>query len=179
MKKIILAIGVVLLLTGCTPETPMESSSNPKYNRSDWGDWINQGGGCNTRELVLKKQGSNVHVDSNCKALSGNWISSYDNVTETNPAKLDIDHIVPIKEAWDSGATRWSKEKKIQFYNDLDNLVAVTLTSNRQKGDKDPAKWLPIAADRCHYVAKWKSIKARYQLDSDPAEVSAINKLHC
>lgn len=166
-----------LLLAGQCGGTVEPTSQG--YNRADWGDWINQGNGCDTRELVLKTSGSDVVVDKNCKPLHGSWISVYDDVVVTDSSKLDIDHIVPLKEAYDSGAQNWPKPRKVEFYNNLDNLLAVTLKSNRSKGDKDPAHWLPIASERCAYALRYTQVKNSYALSYDPAEKLALLGLNC
>ncbi|WP_217370374.1 GmrSD restriction endonuclease domain-containing protein [Nonomuraea antri] len=69
--------------------------------------------------------------------------------------RLDVDHLVPLAEAWDSGASAWDAARRERYANHLqhpEHLVAVTARSNRQKADKDPASWLPIKAVRCRYV---------------------------
>lgn len=164
-----------LLLSSCGAV----GTNTTGYNRNDWGDWINQGHGCNTRELVIKSQGEGVVVDKNCKAVHGSWTSLYDNVVVTDSSKLDIDHIVPLKEASDSGGLAWPKARKLEFYNNLDNLVAVTFSSNRIKGDKDPAKWLPIKDEQCDYARRYVRVKNAYKLSYDPAEKHALIALNC
>ncbi|HEX7474251.1 MAG TPA: HNH endonuclease family protein, partial [Candidatus Limnocylindrales bacterium] len=93
-------------------------------------------------------------------------------------SKLDIDHVVPLAEAWDSGAYRWDAARRRAFANDLGvswSLIAVSAASNRSKGDKDPAEWLPpLASYRCQYLAVWVAIKTRWNLAVDAAEKSAI-----
>ncbi|WP_245901117.1 HNH endonuclease family protein [Prauserella shujinwangii] len=97
-------------------------------------------------------------------------------MTVTDPGDLDIDHIVPLAEAARSGARRWPEERRRAFANDPDVLVAVTATSNRQKGDQDPAEWLPDR-DRCGYVARWVRIKHTYGLTADQAEADTIRSV--
>ena len=87
-----------------------------------------------------------------------------------------IDHIVPLKEAHISGASKWENKAKNQFFNDLDNLIPVSRSANRSKGSKDPASWLPTnQAFHCAYVQKWVAIKKKYDLDYDAKEQDAIN----
>lgn len=180
MRRLGALVGILILplLLAGQCNVPVQSS-NPAYNRTDWGDWIDQGHGCNTRELVIKDSGDNVVVDKNCKAIHGTWTSLYDNIVVTDSSKLDIDHIVPLKEASDSGGANWSKAKKSEFYNDLDNLVAVTFASNRSKGDKDPAKWLPIPDERCSYALRYTRIKNDYGLTYDQTEKQVLLSLRC
>ncbi|WP_031089223.1 HNH endonuclease family protein, partial [Streptomyces sp. NRRL S-15] len=79
-----------------------------------------------------------------CALTGGGWSSYYDEVEVTEARKLDIDHMVPLAEAWDSGAYDWTAERRQAYANDLGaerSLVAVTAKSNRSKSDKDPATW--------------------------------------
>jgi hypothetical protein len=97
-------------------------------------------------------------------------------VRTTKASSLDIDHLVPLSEAWKSGAWAWSAEQRQAFANDVYEpraLIAVSLGQNRSKGDKDPAQWLPPKGV-CTYIADWISIKARYQLSVDPIEAAFL-----
>lgn len=155
------------------------------YRREDWTHWIDQPGfgkGCDTREMVLVLQGHHagggpvVRNPTTCRPDKGHgnsWTSLYDGVTVTDPGELDIDHLVPLKEAARSGARSWSAEHRQAYANDPDVLIAVTAHSNRAKGDDDPAKWTPDQG-RCLYVERWTAIKRRYGLTIDQAEHDAI-----
>ena len=95
------------------------------------------------------------HQDSSCAATSGSWYSAYDGATWTAASDLDIDHVVPLAEAWDSGASGWTTAQRQAFANDLTRpqLIAVTDNVNQAKGDKDPAEWLPsVTSYRCTYA---------------------------
>ncbi len=125
------------------------------YNRDLFTHWITISGTCNTRETVLKRDGSNVVTNSACTATSGSWYSPYDGATWTAASDLDIDHVVPLAEAWDSGASGWTSAKRQNFANDLTRpqLIAVTDNVNQAKGDQDPAQWMPsVTSYRCTYV---------------------------
>ncbi|TEB18769.1 hypothetical protein FA13DRAFT_1762511 [Coprinellus micaceus] len=157
--------------------TVAAESNSPAYNRDLFNHWITISGSCNTRETVLKRDGTNVVTGSNCAATSGNWVSPYDNVATTLASDLDIDHLVPLKEAWVSGARNWSNATRQAFANDLTRpqLVAVTDSLNQAKGDKDPAEWMvPLASYRCTYVRAWVQVKYYYNLSVDSAEKSAL-----
>ncbi|WP_343242530.1 MULTISPECIES: HNH endonuclease family protein [unclassified Streptomyces] len=101
--------------------------------------------------------------------------------TLTRPRGLGIDHMVPLAEAWDSGASAWSVKRRQAFANDLGDersLVAVTARSNRSKADQDPAQWQPPLADaRCTYTADWVATKLRGNLAVDKAERQALRQL--
>ncbi|MFF7166808.1 HNH endonuclease family protein [Streptomyces sp. NPDC008086] len=147
------------------------------YDRDLFPHWITQSGTCNTRETVLKRDGSGVVTDSSCAATSGSWYSPYDGATWTAASDLDIDHLVPLAEAWDSGADSWTTSRRQSFANDLTRpqLIAVTDNVNQAKGDQDPATWMPSrTAYRCTYVRAWVQVKYYYDLSVDSAEKSAL-----
>ncbi|MCF1598186.1 HNH endonuclease family protein [Streptomyces muensis] len=147
------------------------------YDRDLFPHWITQSGTCNTRETVLKRDGSGVVTDSSCAATSGSWYSPYDGATWSAASDVDIDHLVPLAEAWDSGADSWTTSRRQSFANDLTRpqLIAVTDNVNQAKGDQDPATWMPSrTAYRCTYVRAWVQVKYYYDLSVDSAEKSAL-----
>ncbi|QDQ11322.1 HNH endonuclease family protein [Streptomyces spectabilis] len=157
--------------------TERAEGSSDGYSRSKFPHWITQSGACNTREVVLKRDGENVQQDGSCAAVSGTWKSAYDNATWTQASDLDIDHVVPLSEAWKSGANAWTQAQRQAFANDLGRpqLIAVTDNVNQAKGDKDPAEWLPPASSyHCYYARMWVDVKQHYNLTVDPAEKSKL-----
>ncbi|MFD3478702.1 MULTISPECIES: HNH endonuclease family protein [unclassified Streptomyces] len=157
--------------------TVKAEGSSDGYSRDLFPHWITQSGACNTREVVLKRDGTNVSQDSSCAATSGSWYSEYDGATWSAAADVDIDHIVPLSEAWKSGANAWTTAQRQGFANDLTRpqLIAVTDNVNQSKGDQDPAKWMPSrAAYKCTYVRMWVQVKHYYNLSVDSAEKSAL-----
>jgi hypothetical protein len=70
------------------------------YSRDLFPHWITQSGACNTRETVLKRDGTNVVTDSACSSTSGSWFSPYDGATWSAASDVDIDHMVPLSNAW-------------------------------------------------------------------------------
>ncbi|MFE2495576.1 HNH endonuclease family protein [Streptomyces scopuliridis] len=157
--------------------TVQAEGSSTGYSRDLFPHWITQSGACNTREVVLKRDGSNVQQDSSCAAVSGTWYSEYDGATWSAASDVDIDHMVPLSEAWKSGANSWSTAQRQAFANDLTRpqLIAVTDNVNQSKGDKDPAVWMPPrAAYKCTYVRAWVQVKYYYNLKVDSAEKSAL-----
>ncbi|MHC3474396.1 HNH endonuclease family protein [Streptomyces sp. 7R007] len=147
------------------------------YDRDLFPTWITISGTCNTREYVIKRDGTSVTVNSACTATSGSWYSQYDGVTTTDPSTFDIDHVVPLAEAWDSGADAWTTAQRQAFANDVTRpqLIAVSASSNRSKGDDDPAEWVPTrSAYVCTYVRAWVQVKYYYDLSVDSAEKSAL-----
>ncbi|MFE3583377.1 HNH endonuclease family protein [Streptomyces vinaceus] len=157
--------------------TPKTEGSLSGYSRSLFPHWSTVSGSCNTRETVLKRDGVGVVTDSACAAVSGSWYSEYDGATWTNAADLDIDHVVPLAEAWRSGAASWTTSKRQQFANDLTRpqLIAVTDNVNQAKGDQDPGKWLPSRTGyRCTYARMWVEVKQYWGLSMDSGEKSAL-----
>jgi hypothetical protein len=154
------------------------------YSRSLFKHWIDaNGNGCDTREEVLIAESqSKAQVDAyGCKVIEGDWLSPYDNVMHTNPSELDIDHMVPLKEAWDSGAWSWTSAQRQTFANDLSDaraLIAVTAGQNRSKSDKDPSNWIPPQKSyTCTYLSEWVAIKAHWKLSMDQSEFGRIKNL--
>ncbi len=140
-----------------------------EYDRDDWGGWIDEDGdGLNTRHEVLAEESLIKPVISNNKVISGKWFDKYTGKYFTNPSDLDIDHLVPLKNAYISGASNWSKKKKKRYYNYLkydNHLIAVSKSANRNKSDKSPVDWLPPNKDyQCEYVREWFKIKTAWGL---------------
>jgi hypothetical protein len=150
------------------------------YSRTRFPHWIEQGGGCNTRDLVLKRQGQGVTSTADCKITHGTWLSPYDNQNYTDPQKLDVDHLVPLADAWRSGANGWTDAKRQDFANDLTRpqLIAVSLTQNRAKGDQDPSQWKPPNHGYwCRYAEDWITVKRYWALTVTAAEKTALTDM--
>jgi hypothetical protein len=136
--------------------------------------------GCDTREEVLISESrSQAQVDPyGCKVVAGDWYSLYDGQTFTDPAELDIDHMVPLAEAWDSGASAWDGARREAYANDLDHpqaLRAVSASANRSKGDLDPGQWKPTRdAAWCEYANDWVTVKKAWDLTADQNEVDDL-----
>jgi hypothetical protein len=158
--------------------TVAAESHHSSYDRDLFPHWITITGACNTREQVLKRDGTGVTVNSSCAPTSGSWYSPFDGATWTAPADVDIDHMVPLAEAWSSGAWAWSGSRRQAYANDLGGpeLWAVTDNVNQAKGDSDPAAWQPpLSSFRCTYARAWIQVKWYYGLSIDAAEKSALN----
>ncbi|MGW6984995.1 HNH endonuclease family protein [Streptomyces sp. NPDC054932] len=137
------------------------------YSRDRFTHWAQQGNKCDTREVVLERDGTGVERDGECRAVAGNWKSLYDGVVVTDAGKMDIDHMVPLAEGWRSGAAGWDSARRKAFANDLTNpqLLAVTAASNRSKGDQSPDLWQPPdKASWCQYGRAWTTVKSVYGL---------------
>ena len=150
------------------------------YDRDLFPTWITISGTCNTREYVLKRDGTNVVTNSACTATSGSWYSVYDGATWTAASDLDIDHLVPLAEAWDSGARNWTTAARQGFANDITRpqLIAVTDNVNQSKSDQDPAEWMPpLTSYACTYVRAWVQVKYYYDLSVDTAEKAKLTSV--
>lgn len=157
---------------------PVEAEgSMTGYDREKFPHWSPVEGNCNTRETVLARDGEGVESGTDCYPTAGTWHSEYDGEDFTVPGDLDIDHVVPLAEAWRSGADGWSEADREAFANDLEGpqLIAVSATSNRTKGDQDPTSWWPTESGyRCTYAKMWVSTKYRWGLALQSAEKTAL-----
>jgi uncharacterized protein DUF1524 len=151
------------------------------YSRDLFPHWIDADhDSCDTREEVLIAESSSpAQVEpSGCKVLAGDWVSLYDGVTTEDPSTFDIDHVVALAEAWDSGASGWTTDRRRAFANDLDHpqsLRAVTASSNRSKSDLDPAQWKPTRDGAwCEYARDWVTTKKTWDLSADHDEVDDL-----
>ncbi len=157
-----------------------EPGSLTGYDRSLFPHWSIITGTCDARETVLKVQGDGVRTDSKCEAISGSWTSPYDGATWTDPADVDIDHLIPLAEAWRSGAAEWTVAKRKLFANDLNSpqLIAVTDNVNQAKGDQPPGQWKPpLRSYWCPYAADWIAVKDAWDLTVTSAEVTALGDM--
>lgn len=200
------AVALLTLTAGCQPQTTDDSAgttasppgipsaataqdqldeltvaspgSMTGYSRDLFPHWT-ESDGCSTRETVLQRDGDDVTTDEDCYPVSGSWYSEYDEDTLTDPSDVDIDHVVPLAEAWRSGAADWSTDQREEFANDLDHpqLIAVSLSSNRSKGDQDPADWQPVESYHCTYSRMWIGAKYAWDLTIDSDEKAALQEM--
>jgi len=185
----------VLTLVLISPITPANSDETDfvqyaeeyigGYDRKLFKHWVDADkNGCDTRKEVLIAEATiKPKIGAKCVLSGGTWVSSYDNKTfKGSGSGLDVDHMVPLAEAWRSGAWQWTSEEREKFANDLQDervLIAVSATSNRSKSDKDPANWLPKGSKEavCDYVFNWAAVKYRFSLTIDPKERKAIERI--
>ena len=153
------------------------------YDRDLFRHWIDSDGdGCNTRrEVLIEEAVIRPQLSGDCDLSGGEWYSIYDDVTTNDHSDFDIDHLIPLKEAWDSGAHSWSASQRRAFANDLANsqaLIAVTASSNRSKSDRDPADWLPPNQSyHCQYIIDWMTVKIFWNLSVDEREFQALRSV--
>jgi hypothetical protein len=149
---------------------------NTGYQRDLFTLWVDANhDGCNTRkEVLLAEAIIRPRETGNCSLSGGKWRSAYDGQIFTNSRGMDIDHMVPLQEAWASGGYKWNSATREAYANDLGyarSLIAVSATSNRSKSASDPWLWMPpLSSDHCQYINDWVAIKYRWNLAVDPTE---------
>ena len=128
------------------------------YDRDLFAHWSDEDGdGCDTRQEVLIRDSSTtpvLHPERVCRVVEGRWWSAYDDWWTTDPADLHIDHLVPLAEAWKSGARLWTDAEREAFANDTAGLVAVSAASNLAKGASDPTDWPPRQRGRVVHLRR-------------------------
>ncbi len=168
MKFTLLNILCLFVFVSCSTPRPL------KYVRSDWPHWIDQDKDCLDTRAEILKQRSLVPVSMNkkgCKVKSGKWKDYYYPETLTQASQVDIDHLIPLKHAHETGAAHWSTSQKEKFANDPENLVITNRRYNRQKGAKGIDEWLPVHKDyACKYITDWIKLKKKYHLILKSAE---------
>jgi hypothetical protein len=171
-------------------------AENVAYNRDEWNHWITSGSNScwNVREAVLfdeAEKGSTVLndkagnvVDSESKAcsiISGKWTDPYTGEVFADPAKLDIDHMIPLSYAAQHGGQAWDKKKKEKYANDMsyaNHLIAASAGANRAKSDQGPAAWKPAdTAYHCEYAINWITVSKNYNLTVAPADAVALKQM--
>jgi hypothetical protein len=147
------------------------------YSRKKFPHWHSVSGACNTRETVLKRDGTGVETNASCYPTAGRWYSVYDRAWFDAPADVSIDHVVALANAWRSGADRWTNAEREAFANDLDSaqLVVASVDSNTRKGDQSPDQWKPANTGHwCLYARGWIDVKHGWKLNITAAEKAAL-----
>lgn len=142
--------------------------------------WAHHHGRCDTREVVLARDGKGVKRDSACRPVKGRWYSPYEGRWIRSEKHLDVDHVVPMAYAWRSGAKRWSQAKRRAFANDLwrPELKTVSHSVNIAKGGQGPQSWRPPRrAYWCRYALSWITVKHHYRLFVTRAEKKALENM--
>lgn len=162
----------------------VESEHARGYERNDWPHWLDADRNClSAREEVLiaeSLQPPALGADG-CDVVEGRWRDAFTGETFTDPALLDIDHMVPLQEAHQSGGYVWDRNRRATYANDLEDprsLIAVSREANRAKSARGPEEWLPPKTGyRCRYVADWIAIKARWTLSMDESERATVDNI--
>ncbi|WP_104166084.1 HNH endonuclease family protein [Arthrobacter sp. SX1312] len=163
---------------------PVANENNVGYDRYRYfGGWLDQNRDCqDTRAEVLvteTKAALSYTTARHCTVATGRWTTTFDNKVHTSAKTVQIDHTVPVAEAWGSGAQKWTQARRVAFYNDIGYagaLNAQTTLLNQQKQAKGPEDWLP-PLNRCSYVAQWVTVKARWGMTVDSREKAALVRI--
>lgn len=157
------------------------------YNRAKhFGTWLSDplDRPClNTREKVLIRDSSRTADlgPDGCTVKGGEWVDPYGGATHYKPLEVQIDHMVPLKNAYITGASKWDAQARCVYANFLANdfhLIAVEGRLNQSKGDSDPSEWMPPDKSyACTYLKEWLSVKMIWGLIMSPDEAKAISQL--
>ena len=155
------------------------------YSRAEFGDGWADVGGCDMRNIILKRGMSDFELaDDGCVVLKGTLNDPYTGATinfirgSTTSDKVQIDHVVALSDAWQKGAQNLSYESRVSLANDPLELLAVDGPTNQKKGDGDAASWLPPNKEfRCQYVARQIAVKSKYSLWVTEAEKAAMGRV--
>lgn len=141
------------------------------YKRKRFGSWLDQDSDCkNTRVELLERRSLSIPIfQGKCRVVHGKWRDFYSGLYINNSSDIEIDHVVPLENAWRTGANKWSREKRLKFANDPDNLVITTVRTNRKKSNLSPLDF-SISNNEiyCSTIRKWLTIKAKYNLRINP-----------
>jgi hypothetical protein len=157
------------------------------YSRARFGPaWFDADhNGCDTRHDMLRRD----LVKRVAKAGTGGCVTASGDLSDPytgsvlhlrpgRPDGIDVDHVVSLGDAWQTGARSWSAQRRLTFANDPLNLLATSATANRSKGDSDAASWLPPRRSyRCAFVARQTAVKTKYHLWATSAERAALVKV--
>ena len=154
----------------------------PQYERADWKHWTDDDRDCqDARQEVLVAESlitPTYQTDRQCRVEAGQWLAPYSAITVTDPGDLDVDHMVPLRNAHDSGAWAWTAERKRLYANYLDDpqhLIAVTAKANRSKGARGPEGWKPDDQSYwCQYAIDWITVKHTWELTITRDEHGAL-----
>lgn len=155
------------------------------YTRSQFPHWSDPDrNGCDARNDTLKRDLTNITFKAgtrDCKVIAGQLLDPFSGKVitfSTTKVVIDIDHVVALSNAWQTGAAYFDKNTRLLIANDPINLLAVDAKLNRQKGDGDAATWLPPNKSfRCEYVARQVAVKSKYKLWVTEPEKVAITKI--
>ena len=156
-----------------------------RYDRKSYRHWVDEDRDCqNARHEVLLEEsqgGVSFKTSKGCRVIAGNWLDPYSGRMITDASQLDIDHLVPLKEAHESGGYAWDAQTRQAYANDLrdpNHLIAVDRSLNRQKGARDPAEWLPPNPNYLvAYAQAWVDVKRKWNLTADAKEIAALRQL--
>ncbi len=153
-----------------------------RYRRDDWPHWEDvDGDGCDARQQALVSWSvtpASLASGRRCRVVSGRWVSPYDGLESVEPLDVDVDHLVPLAEAFRSGGWRWDVDRRMAFANDQPELVVSSRRSNAEKGSSTPDEWRPPRTDSwCAYADGWVGVKADWGLTVTTRERDALGQM--
>lgn len=156
-------------------------ASKTGYERAQFGNGWQSSGGCDTRNIILNRDLENIEVNDKCQVIKGVLDDPYTSKIidfvrgEATSSDVQIDHVVALSNAWQTGAQQLTYDRRVELANDPLELLAVSGSANQQKSDGDAATWLPSNKSfRCQYVARQIAVKQKYSLWITAAERDAI-----
>ncbi len=160
-------------------DSPHSSSG---YSREDWPHWADTDrNGCDARQDALIAWSivpATVNRTGTCKVVGGQWVSPYDLKASNNPSDFDVDHLVPLENAYESGGWQWDSTRRRAYANDQSLLVVASASSNRQKGSDAPDQWRPSNRDSwCAYADGWVRAKVKWGLTATTSERDALGRM--
>lgn len=175
-----------VFLVGCVPASPdappmplpepQPTAVAPPYDRGAFEHWSDlDGDGCDTRDEILARDAREITFGADGCVDEVTVVDPYTRQRVIGRSEIDIDHVVALKDAWESGAWRWTDEQRERFANYEDNLVAASDDVNREKSDKGPDEWQPSdPATHCRYVSLYTNAKIEHNLTITPPEREAL-----
>lgn len=167
------------------PIAPRDSRDGYDREEQFGSAWIDvDNNGCDTRNDILRRDLDDTVIDSRCRVLSGTLLEPITGNTiefvrgQQTSALVQIDHVVSLSNAWQTGAQGLTRSQRVAFANDPLNLMAMSGSLNQQKGDSDAASWLPPRFEFwCEYVARQVGVKSHYSLWVTQAERDQMSRV--
>lgn len=174
-----------LAINGLDKLTVKPAADADSYDRKEFGGSWDSWRSCNTRQKILGRDVKEAKIDSDgCTVIGGKLPDPYTGRTielvnkSAVSRKVQIDHVVALANAWQTGASQWGDDKREQLANDDLELIAVSSNANQEKSDADVAGWLPSNRGfRCAYVARQIAVKLKYALWVTSAEKTAMTRV--
>ena len=179
MKKRTILTSIIILTIFISAAA---AAAAQQYKRSNWPHWKDLDGDCQSTRMETLIRDSVTPVAfktrKKCRVAAGQWLCPYTGKTYYKASDIDIDHMVPLKNAYLSGANHWTRKQKQLFANDPENLLSVEDNANQKKSAKGPERWKPpLRSYWKEYARHWIYIKEKYQLDYAPGELQALGEM--
>jgi hypothetical protein len=175
--KSALFLASLLALSCSSAEAATSDYSRDKFGK---GGWLDEDHDCQDTRAEMLIATSLVPVTfttvKHCYVSRGLWVDYYAQTLQRSASLLDVDHVVPLAEAWRSGAAGWTQEQREDFANDPRELVVTLSAINRTKSDHRPDAWLPSnPVAKCVYLNQWLEIKTNWGLSMTDTERTVVD----